>query len=323
MNIAAEKSTTLVPICLITDENISFSVTTVMISVLENSSIDNFFAFHCFISGKVSKDDINKMKLVEERYSNCSVEIIDMGDKYLDSKCTHRYVTNSCLYKFEIINYLRQYDKVIYLDTDVIVRGDLKDLYSTDLGSNYLAGVLSINKCILKPDIAKEIDIPDMDTFFNAGVMLMNLRLLREDNVVVKLESYIGQFEGSVDQLIFNKVCYGRVLKLPLKYNLIYNVRAFIKKQKEIKYYTQEEINEALKSPVIFHYAVDEKPWTYSGLIYGKEWDKYYKKSPYANQNLKRKSYLIKSFIECGEGFIKKVRRIVGKALGKTKNKIQ
>ena len=93
-----------IPICAITDENLTFTVPALFISILENSSEDYFYRFYCFVNHKVSDEDRNKICAIQDSYENCSVEIVDMGRTYQDCINRHPTVTNACLYKFAIIN---------------------------------------------------------------------------------------------------------------------------------------------------------------------------------------------------------------------------
>jgi UDP-glucose:(galactosyl)LPS alpha-1,2-glucosyltransferase len=283
----------IIPVCSITDENLPFAMAAMMTSALENAAETTFYKFYCFISGNVSGDDRKKLLSIGDSRKNCSIELMDMGNLYLDLPDTHSYVTNVSLYKIAIIKNLTGHDKVLYLDSDIIVRRDLCELYHYDLNDNYVGAVLSINKCLDQARLAKHIDIPDMETYFNAGVMLMNLKKMRADRLAEKLESHIGNFSGSVDQSIFNHVCYRRIVSLPPKYNVTYNNFHLYKTKRAGRFYPAEELSDAVTSPVIFHYAIAEKPWDYSGMIFGKEWDGYYKKSPYGNIKRYKKMFII------------------------------
>jgi len=89
----------------------------------------------------------------------------------------------------------------------------------------------------------------------------MNLALMREDNITATLVSAIGTFKSDNyrDQDIINKVCYGRILHLPLKYNVMTDFVVF-EPQKTSLVFPNYEIEEAKKTPVILHFA-GIKPW--------------------------------------------------------------
>ena len=74
-------------------------------------------------------------------------------------------------------------EKCLFLDGDIIVNSDLSELYCTDLEGVYLAGV---KDCCIQHDMERQasykdvLAIPTMDNYINAGVLLMNLQLLRD-----------------------------------------------------------------------------------------------------------------------------------------------
>lgn len=283
----------IIPICAITDERLSFTVSALFISILENSTKNNFFKFYCFVNDKVSKTERDKILSTQDKYTNCSIEIIDMGNSYQDCINRHSTVTNACLYKFAIIDKLTQYDKVIYLDTDIVVNGDIAELYNIDLKDNYVGGVFNIFYYIYKKNLSAMLKIPDLESYFNAGVMLMNLKKMREDNIVQNLEKYIGQFEGSVDQHIFNKVCYGKILNIHPKYNLTLKYQELYQLPEAETFYTKQEIREAIENPVIMHYTGDRKPWIFANLQLSWKWYKYFRQSAFKDYPLNRQAFNI------------------------------
>lgn len=271
-----------VPICFITDKKYCFSVAAAIVSVLENSNENIFYDIFCIVGYDVDKSDKEKILSISKNYDNCSIRILEAGDSYRDKVCKHVYISNASLYKFLIPELLPQYDKVLYIDTDVIVNEDLSSLYNINLGANYLGAVLSLYHYIERKKYYKRINLKDMSNYFNAGVLLMNLKLMREDNLRTQLEALIGKFDDSVDQHIFNIVCYGRVKLLPCKYNVTYTNYPIYKSKKHTElFFMEKEIDEAVNSPVIFHYTGSLKPWQYKDLPFSLRWYEYYLKSPY------------------------------------------
>lgn len=279
----------IIPICIITDEKLPFTVPALIISVMENASANFSYKFFCFITGNVSIKDRELIKQTEKLYQNCSIEIVDMGSTFMDAVNLHPLVTNACLYKFLIINYLADYPKAIYLDTDIIVNGDISELYNIELGNSYVGGVLNIYYYYYKQNLKTILGINDIESYFNAGVMLMNLDEMRKDNIYPKLINCIGKFQGSVDQHIFNKVCYGRIKNIAPKYNVTPIYRELYKKEKAEVFYTKKELIEAIENPFIFHYTGVFKPWLYNDITLSWKWYGYYRKSPYKDVELKRK----------------------------------
>lgn len=280
-----------IPVALITDENMPAFLCTALVSMLENCKPDTFYQIYCFVSDKLGSENIRKIVSTLEVYDNCSLDVINMGDTYEDSLNRHPTITNACLYKFAMINALPQHDKIIYLDTDIMVTDDLTDLYNIDLRDNYIGGVFNVFYYMRKPHYAEMLGIPDLESYINAGVMLMNLKKMREDNILPVLESYIGKFQNSVDQHIFNKVCYGKIMNIPPRYNVTLKYKEMYEKTDMSRFYTPKELSDTINQPAIIHYTGRRKPWSYSDVYLAWKWYGYYKKTAYGKTSLVRTSY--------------------------------
>lgn len=103
-------------------------------------------------------------------------------------------------------------DKVIHLDADTIVNGSLKGFWETDVKGKWFA-------------MAREYHgwyRPFGDKYYNAGVMLLNLKQMREDNIQQTLVDYLNTVpQPWCEQDAFNK--YGieedKIAELDVKYN--------------------------------------------------------------------------------------------------------
>ena len=71
-----------------------------------------------------------------------------------------------------------QYNKAIYLDSDIVVLGDIAELYNQDLGDNLIAAapddVIQTTK-VFQEYAEKVVGVADYRNYFNAGILLMNL----------------------------------------------------------------------------------------------------------------------------------------------------
>ena len=102
-------------------------------------------------------------------------------------------------------------DRVIYLDVDTIVCDSLLPLWELDLDGYYFAAVPEYGNYnpFFRP------------LYFNAGVMVMNLKLMREDGIADKLIEAInkGRYRYG-EQDAINHLCYSKVKPLPTRYNV-------------------------------------------------------------------------------------------------------
>jgi lipopolysaccharide biosynthesis glycosyltransferase len=154
---------------------------------------------------------------------------------------------------------LKDIDKIIYLDCDTIVLSDLKELFMTDIENYYIAAV---------EDAGHKYNIKYYSEFYknfkiyiNAGVLLINLKLWRENNILTKLINSIEENKEKImlgDQDAINLVCKDKIKVLDFSYNLQTNA-FYIKNLLSSK--IERDFKRALNNPKIVHYSVNNKPW--------------------------------------------------------------
>lgn len=155
----------------------------------------------------------------------------------------------------------------LYLDIDMLVVGDLRELFTLDMGEKCVGVVKDYivrNSLRKKPKlIAKRSDFRDIDftgTHFNAGFLLLNLPEWKKQNIVQKCFEVMTNYHLDMhDQDTLNAVIVEQNrLKLPFEFNLL--PRAFLQsicndESNHFKFdYTRKEMDFALKNPVIFHF---------------------------------------------------------------------
>lgn len=159
-------------------------------------------------------------------------------------------------------------DRLLYLDCDTIVVDSLEALWHTPLEDAYIAGVQDTVDVFFQ----KVIGLPPEVPYINSGVLLINLKRWREDDLEARFGAFIRRFHGQVphhDQGTINGVCGAARTLLPLRYNMASNLYSFsthtIERIYFIKhYYSQAELDAALRAPAIVHFT--------SGLV-GRPWE--------------------------------------------------
>lgn len=136
-------------------------------------------------------------------------------------------VSRGAFFKFLIPEVLdNDIEKVIYLDSDIIVNLDINKLWQIELADHPIAAVLEVDNNspismwsrYVRDNIVKE------ENYFNSGMMIMNLKVLRneEDNILAGIK-FRGEYPkfSLFDQEIFNQCFETRVINLPVKFNRI------------------------------------------------------------------------------------------------------
>ncbi len=279
-----------IPVAAITDNKLAFALGTLFINLMETKNESTFYDLYAILSPDVTEENIAKIKLIEDKYKDkCSVNIIQMDSRFDNIKNKTGYIANACAYKMCLGELFPQYDKIVYLDTDIVVFDDLSELYNTELGNNYVAGVFGLDQYFMRYELPKKIGIPDMTEYINAGVLVLNLEQIREDKIEEKEQALIGTFDDSVDQHILNKVCYNRIIHVHPKWNAFQTGEVPYRSSVALCGMTKQEQEQIFLRPSIYHYTGTLKPWKYYNLKYSLIWQQYYKKSPFSSEVLRLK----------------------------------
>lgn len=168
------------------------------------------------------------------------------------------YLSAAAYLRLFIPEILADIDKVIYLDCDLIVRKSITDLWNIDISSYSVAG---IEDAPYFPDKFERLNIPPQSGYFNSGVLLMNLKRLREDKFTQKAIEYIKvNFNKIVhhDQDVLNALLYDKKLFLPLTWNMM---DIFSQDNPFILPKYLQELTKCKNDPAIAHFAGQIKPW--------------------------------------------------------------
>lgn len=232
-------------------------------------------------------------------YENVTVKVIeadlsDLEELHRGGNTQYLAATTAALLKFKLAELFSDLDKILYLDGDIIVRDDLIALYGCELGENYVAAVRDLPQVLYsKQSLGEEISGRD---YFNSGVMLLNLKKMRADNIKERLIETKRNYpdQSLMDQNIFNIVFKGAVLQLPFLYNTCYinlvmsKGRYDLAKLNELYGTSYSSVYEILPDIKIMHFSSKLKPWYFYDVPLADEWLFYYKKSSMKNVTLQR-----------------------------------
>lgn len=252
-----------------TDENYVPYAGVSIVSLLENNKdIDKIDIY--IIENRVSNSSKNKLEKCVEKYTNARIH-------FLDFKLVEDRLNLNMAWNISISSYARLFltsllsdkiDKILYLDCDVIVNASLRNFWYIDIEKYYFAGIQDT----VNENTKLAVDIDKYDTYYNAGVLLINLKKWRNDNVEQKFIDFINKKNGSVihhDQGVINSVLGNQALKVPLKYNVM-TIHYFLNRKKlleffseKAEFYSEQEILEAKSNPVILHFtpSFTTRPW--------------------------------------------------------------
>ena len=150
-------------------------------------------------------------------------------------------------------------DKVLYLDCDIIINDSISELWNVSLDGYALAAVEELG-CSL-PDVYERLGYDMKYGYFNAGVLLVNLRYWREHNLTQLFSDFVPRNIArikSYDQDVLNTLLYDKCLHISCKWNVEeafyhYSVMKRLKHKRELR--------SVLRHPKILHYTWKPKPW--------------------------------------------------------------
>lgn len=180
---------------------------------------------------------------------------------------------------------LPEVDRILYMDVDVLICGSLLPVWQTDITSQALAAVKGAVNFSDKWEWNSDRPYWKLlegqkGKYINAGVTLLNLEEIRKQRLEVQWNELAKEKLYYQDQDILNITCRDKIIYLPPKYNrLAYMDKEDYNRFVEEKIFLPAECEEALKSPVIIHYAGD-KPWKRYDTNLGSLWWNYVNSQP-------------------------------------------
>lgn len=228
-----------------------------MLSVLKNKSQQDIINFY-FIADEFIKG-YHKEKFECLNTSTSKVSFIKVNSRDYDilrQSTIRKDLPNNAYYRLSIADKLVNEDKAIYMDYDIYVCKSLSGLYKIDIEDYYLAAVKDIWE-VQRMNELKAIGIKT-NFHYNSGMMLLNLKKWRTDNVFKKLKNFAQSYPKKfllADQFLINSVIKENVKLIDYKYNLQLSQHS-----EPIQYKNLAEYNKSIKEAVIIHY-IFGKPW--------------------------------------------------------------
>lgn len=267
-----------IPVVFATDKNYIFYTVTAVASMAENAGEDTFYRIYILVSGELGKGH-PLLTGVQEKYPNIQVELLPVEDRVFENvHINNSHVTKTTFYRLLLAEMLQE-DKCLYLDSDIIVRDDLQELYLTEMENEYIAGVRDLWIDLLpeanREKRRKKTRIPSLDQYVNAGVLLLHLKKIREDHMTKQFCEHMKTDYPYEDQDIVNVCCYNHIRHLPAKWNLF---TLFMGRLDELegKGIDRETIRQMREKQGIIHYATPFiRPWESERFLCNDIWWEY------------------------------------------------
>ena len=190
------------------------------------------------------------------------ISFLEVSEERVAGLRTRELLPASHWYRIFLPDLLPDLDRVLYLDGDLIALDSLEPLWRTDLGSNYLGAVTNVFQQNHLHRI-EQLGLPDASVYFNSGVLLMNLALMRRDRCTEALVEYAhANFDrlSWPEQDALNVLLGERRLALHPRWNLMNSIMIFPWASEVLG---ADAVAEARANPAIRHFEgpTVNKPW--------------------------------------------------------------
>jgi lipopolysaccharide biosynthesis glycosyltransferase len=228
-----------------------------IVSLLENNP-EAFFEIAVVSTEPLGAAE-EKLRRTVGAYENCGLRVMHLGASSgmtLPVRALH-YTMDTYTRLWVADFFGADVDYVLYLDSDMVVVGNISELWNTDIGDNILGAVTipGSTRCAA-------YGIPESFGYFQSGVLRINLKRWRTERIFDRLQNYIaGNAEKIVDadQDVLNACLYDR--RLPLPY--IWNVIAPFYFDYHPLGISDAERRAVRENARIVHFNGPSKPWSY------------------------------------------------------------
>ena len=266
-----------IPIFFSTDDAYVPYLDVALASLIENAS--KHYRYRIIVLNTGLREE-NVEKLKQNAREGFVLEFVDISESLEAIRSHFKNV-----YHFSVVTYYRlfiaslfpQYDKILYLDCDLVVMGDISKLYCVDLKDNII-GAAPEMYVRTTPEFRRYAEVAlgvDPDGYVNAGVLLINLEAYRRHRIEERFVAMITKHDFDLldpDQAYLNYLCRGKIHELPVGWN-------------------REPLPLPWEGPKnIVHYALYKKPWQYDDVADGDLFWRYAERSPFYTEILQTRA---------------------------------
>lgn len=248
----------------------------------------------------ISKENEDKLYETARMYGR-KFELVDVNCLDIPAEiCSGRYPKSafSRLFAWKLLP--ENVHRVLYLDCDMVVEGNMEQLYNMDFEDKFIIACKDPVSVMYK----WKVGAPTHGVYINTGMMMMDLDKFRSYPLIDKMKAFINKYASAMhyaDQEIINGLFQGKfkILDSP-KWNMMsqeyqYSYEQLRRTRHPHNYYTKQEILEAQKDVRVFHYTtclLDIRPWfKNSKLKNADRFDKYMALSPWKDVEKKEMNF--------------------------------
>ena len=261
MNLLAQGQA--IPVFFSCDEKYVPYVATAIKSLVANTKS----LLHVYvIDGGITQHSKNLLKNFAMQLQNVTIDILFVDlNIFRDMKVNQLSLSSYC--RFLIPWLVPELSRAIYLDADILVLGDIADLYNYDLRGKPLAACVDMGReprSKLLEVNPNYFSFASKHVYFNAGVLLIDCEHWRKENLLDTLLAIEAKYREDMifmDQDVLNKCFESNYVQLPIKFNFMPHMKELCK-QGMVENVSAEDVKNAEKCCQIIHFAGPVKPWS-------------------------------------------------------------
>ncbi|MDR1555360.1 MAG: glycosyltransferase family 8 protein [Campylobacteraceae bacterium] len=273
-----------VNIAYITDQNYLMPTYVSIFSLRENRDTSVVYFVNVIANGVSDSEVLTIRELSCEGFI---VNVLMVNENNINFRIAKNgfHVSTTAVLKFRLPDFFNELDKILYIDGDTLINKDLVGLYKVNIDKYYAAVVEDIKPRLkYKPSMLEKLNINSHKGYFNSGMMLLNLKKMREDGKVGDLFEYRRNgLNFFMDQDAFNVVFRDKVKYLSCKNNLLMPLNEIFSldeiKENYVGIAHLISFDELVKSASIVHFSSKQKPWRLTDMGHAHVWYKYYMNS--------------------------------------------
>lgn len=272
----------LISIAFACDEGYAKHVAVVMRSILANAAVEDQHKFHVLTMGLTLESE-NHLREVANR-GKATLQIHRVDAQHLAGFPEARHTLNTYL-RLLLPELLSNHEKVLYLDADLIVLDSLQELWNYPIGNAAMAIAIDSTAIFQGEALShfEALQLPKEHIYFNAGVLLLNLKVLRQINLLEQVRLWVTDHSHLMrhsDQDALNVLLAGKLVYFHLRWNLQVPLIAPV----QFGWVCTKEQIEAVSKPAIVHYVTSRKPWCWEyKLPYQNLYFQYLAQTPWKN----------------------------------------
>jgi len=221
-----------------------------------------------FLGENISQQNKNELKKIGDKY-NRKIEVIDVPKLNIPpSLVSARWPLSAFTRLFSGLILPRDVEKILYLDCDTIITGDISELENIQFNGSIAMGV----KDCISGTYKKNVGLDKGSPYINAGVILFDMVALRKVNINEQIESYMNKYVKYInyaDQDILNGMFKGMIGELNPKFDVmtidvVHTYEEIQQLRRPTNFYKKDELEVAVKTPAIIHYTTNMtvvRPW--------------------------------------------------------------